>query len=144
MQTTADPLEHARLTAAHKEAIVCGSDRLDYQTLWSRCGRLAGYLAGLGLQRGDRVAVVAANCHRYLEAYLTVPAARIPGSVVAEVTAPSDGDTLTVGHPSGTMPIWARVGSSGGDLVVERAAYARTARRLAEGYAFVRRSTWEG
>jgi len=75
MQTLADPLEHARLTAAHREAIVCGSDRLDYQTLWSRCGRLAGYLAGLGLERGDRVAVVAANCHRYLEAYLTISAA---------------------------------------------------------------------
>jgi len=74
----------------------------------------------------------------------TAVAARIPGSVVAEVTVPGDGDTLTVGHPSGTMPIWARVRSSGGDLVVERAAYARTARRLAEGYAFVRRSTWEG
>jgi 2-methylaconitate cis-trans-isomerase PrpF len=75
----------------------------------------------------------------------TAVAARIPGTVVAEVTAPSDGDTLTVGHPSGTMPIWARVrGTAAGDLVVERAAYARTARRLAEGYAFVRRSTWEG
>jgi long-chain acyl-CoA synthetase len=75
MQTTADPLEHARLTAADKEAVVCGTDRLDYLSLWSRCGRLAGYLAGLGLQRGDRVAVVASNCHRYLEAYLAVPAA---------------------------------------------------------------------
>jgi len=75
MQIVADPLEHARLTAAHQEAIVCGSDRLDYLRLWSRCSRLAGHLAGLGLQRGDRVAVVAANCHRYLEAYLTVPAA---------------------------------------------------------------------
>jgi long-chain acyl-CoA synthetase len=75
MQTIADPLEHARLTAAHGEAIVCGSDRLDYELLWSRCGRLAGYLAGLGLVRGDRVAVVAGNCHRYLEAYLSVPSA---------------------------------------------------------------------
>jgi long-chain acyl-CoA synthetase len=75
MQTVADPLEHARLTAAHKEAIVCGSDRLDYLELWSRCRRLAGYLAGLGLQRGDRVAVVASNCHRYIEAYLTLPSA---------------------------------------------------------------------
>src|ERR1017187_4704287 len=75
MQTIADPLAHARLTAAHGEAIVCGSVRLDYEVLWSRCGRLAGYLAGLGLVRGDRVAVVAANCHRYLEAYLSVPAA---------------------------------------------------------------------
>ena len=75
MQTIADPLEHARLTAAHKEAVVCGSDRFDYATLWSRCGRLAGHLAGLGLQRGDRVAVVATNCHRYLEAYMTLPSA---------------------------------------------------------------------
>jgi 2-methylaconitate cis-trans-isomerase PrpF len=74
----------------------------------------------------------------------TAVAARIPGSVVAEVSTPSDGDTLTVGHPSGTMPIWARVRATAGDLVVERAAYARTARRLAEGYAFVRRSTWAG
>ena len=75
MQTVADPLEHARLTASHKEAVVCGSDRLDYHTLWSRCRRLAGYLGGLGLQRGDRVAIVASNCHRYLEAYLALPAA---------------------------------------------------------------------
>lgn len=74
----------------------------------------------------------------------TAVAARIQGSVVAEVAVPSDGDTLTVGHPSGTMPIWARVRAAAGELVVERAAYARTARRLAEGYAFVRRSTWQG
>jgi long-chain acyl-CoA synthetase len=75
MQTMADPLDHARLTAPHKEAIVCGADRLDYDALWSRCRRLAGYLDGLGLHRGDRVAIVAANCHRYLEAYLALPSA---------------------------------------------------------------------
>jgi methylitaconate Delta-isomerase len=76
----------------------------------------------------------------------TAVAAGIPGTVVAEVTKPGDGDDdlFTVGHPGGTMPIWARVRGTGSDLVVERAAYARTARRLAEGYAFVRRSTWEG
>lgn len=74
----------------------------------------------------------------------TAVAARIPGTVVADVTAPTDGDTFNVGHPSGIMPIWARVREVAGDLVVERAAYARTARRLAEGYAFVRRSTWQG
>ncbi len=75
MQTMAEPLEHARHTAAHKEAIVCGADRLDYYSLWSRCRRLAGYLASLGLQPGDRVAIVAFNCHRYIEAYLALPAA---------------------------------------------------------------------
>jgi long-chain acyl-CoA synthetase len=91
MQTIADPLEHARLTAAHSEAVVCGSDRLDYDALWSRCRRLAGYLAGLGLQHGDRVAVVAANCHRYLEAYLAVPSA---GYVIVPLNTRSTLDEL--------------------------------------------------
>lgn len=86
MQTIADPLEHARLTAAHKEAVVCGQDRLDYEAVWSRCRRLAGHLASLGLQRGDRVAIVAQNCHRYLEAYLAIPSA---GYIIVPLNARS-------------------------------------------------------
>jgi acyl-CoA synthetase (AMP-forming)/AMP-acid ligase II len=86
VQTIADPLEHARLTAAHKEAVVCGQDRLDYEAVWSRCRRLAGHLASLGLQRGDRVAIVAQNCHRYLEAYLAIPSA---GYIIVPLNARS-------------------------------------------------------
>jgi methylitaconate Delta-isomerase len=97
---------------------------------------LARVVGGIPLQMHKAYPGTAGVC--------TAVAARIPGTVVADVTTPGEGDTLTVGHPGGIMPIWARVSGSGPNLVVERAAYARTARRLAEGYAFVRRSTWEG
>lgn len=75
MLTVADPIRHAARTAAERTAVVCGDDLVDYRTLHERCRRLAGGLAALGLRRGDRVAVLALNCHRHLEAYLAVPAA---------------------------------------------------------------------
>src|SRR4051794_37974098 len=43
--------------------------------MWERCRRLAAGLGALGLKRGDRVAVVARNSHRYLELYQAVPGA---------------------------------------------------------------------
>lgn len=75
MTTMADPLEHARLTAGERPAAVCGDLTVTFSETWVRCRRLVGALRGLGLRRGDRVAVVAANCHRYLELYQAVPAA---------------------------------------------------------------------
>ena len=75
MLTTAAPLEHSRRTSAGRTAVICGDERFDYATLYVRCRRLAAALAELGLRRGDRVAVLAAGCHRYVEAHLAVPAA---------------------------------------------------------------------
>lgn len=70
-------------------------------------------------------------------------AAAIPGTVVAEVSRqPADGGPLIIGHPSGVVPVWGAARLANGTWVVERAAYARTARRVAEGYTFVRRSAW--
>jgi 2-methylaconitate cis-trans-isomerase PrpF len=62
-------------------------------------------------------------------------AARIPGTVVAEVLAsrPAWGDAINIGHPCGFIQVEAVV--EGGD--VKRAAFSRTARRLMEGCAFV-------
>jgi acyl-CoA synthetase (AMP-forming)/AMP-acid ligase II len=74
MQTFADPLRRAFLTAGDRPAVVCGRDRLTFAETWSRCRRLAGGIRGLGLSAGDRVALLGANCHRYLEAYQAVPA----------------------------------------------------------------------
>ncbi len=75
MHTFADPLSHARRVFGRRCAVVCGDDRLSYADLWERCRRLAGGLAGLGLEIGDRVAILAANCHRYIEVYAGAPAA---------------------------------------------------------------------
>jgi long-chain acyl-CoA synthetase len=75
MHTFADPIERALRTAANREAVVCGADRLSFNELDDRLRRLGGALRTLGLAPGDRVAILAANCHRYIETYLAVPAA---------------------------------------------------------------------
>ncbi len=54
-------------------ATVCGDVTLTYTELHDRAGRLVAALRAAGLQRGDRVAVVAPNCHRLLELYLAAP-----------------------------------------------------------------------
>src|SRR3954462_2779029 len=40
-----------------------------------RCRRLVEALRGLGVDAGERVAIVSPNCHRYLEVYQAVPGA---------------------------------------------------------------------
>jgi long-chain acyl-CoA synthetase len=74
MLTVADPIDHAERTAPHRPAVACGDLVVDYHTLHDRGRRLVAGLAALGARPGDRVAVLAANCHRYVEAYLAVPA----------------------------------------------------------------------
>jgi long-chain acyl-CoA synthetase len=75
MTTMIGPLSRAMQVAAERPAVTCGELRLTYAETWDRCRRLAGALRGLGLDRGDRVAVVGPNCHRYLELYQTIPGA---------------------------------------------------------------------
>jgi long-chain acyl-CoA synthetase len=65
--TTSDALARSRTTAAHRRAVVCGDEVFDHATLANRCEQVVGALRGLGFDRGDRVAVLAANCHRYVE-----------------------------------------------------------------------------
>lgn len=75
----------------------------------------------------------------------TAVAAAIPGTVVAEITSARTATAaVTIGHPSGMTEAWGQVRQEGGSWAVTRAAYARTARRVAEGYTFVRRSVWAG
>lgn len=73
----------------------------------------------------------------------TAVAAMIRGTTVAEVARPrGDGEPVRVGHPSGVVTAWVQVGTGASGWTVERAAYTRTARRLAEGRAFLRRSVF--
>lgn len=61
--------------APEKIGVVDGDDAFTFRQIGERCARLGGALAALGLNRGDRVAILAANSHRYIEAYVGVPAA---------------------------------------------------------------------
>tara|TARA_R110000868_G_scaffold39376_7_gene137156 strand:+ start:8055 stop:9623 length:1569 start_codon:yes stop_codon:yes gene_type:complete len=52
-----------------REAVIDGDVRLTYRQLGDRVNRLANALLGLGLVRGDRVAILDRNSYRYAEAY---------------------------------------------------------------------------
>jgi long-chain acyl-CoA synthetase len=75
MNTVISPLRRARQVAADSVAVRCGQTELTYGETWNRCERLVGALASLGVRRGDRVAVIGPNCHRYLELYQAIPGA---------------------------------------------------------------------
>ncbi|MDQ7849730.1 MAG: PrpF domain-containing protein [Armatimonadota bacterium] len=68
----------------------------------------------------------------------TAVAVMMAGTVPAAVArTPAADGTVVIGHPSGAMLARARL-RQGAGWVVEQAGYSRTARRLMEGYAFVR------
>jgi long-chain acyl-CoA synthetase len=75
MTTMIGPLRRAVQVAPERSAVRCGEVELTYGEMWDRSRRLAGGLQELGLRPGDRVAVVAGNCHRYLELYQAIPGA---------------------------------------------------------------------
>src|SRR5580765_7780283 len=55
-----------------RTAVVCGDQRFTYAQFSDRTARQAGALRSLGLQPGERVAFLGANCHRLLEGYYGV------------------------------------------------------------------------
>lgn len=56
-----------RLFDGDREALVDGGRRLTYEQLNARVNRLSGVLQGMGLQAGDRCAMLAYNCLEYVE-----------------------------------------------------------------------------
>jgi long-chain acyl-CoA synthetase len=73
MVTMMGPLERAVQIGRDRTALVCGEVSHSYGDTWDRCRRLVGGLQALGVEWGDRVAVVGPNCHRYVELYQAVP-----------------------------------------------------------------------
>jgi 2-methylaconitate cis-trans-isomerase PrpF len=68
-------------------------------------------------------------------------AARIPGSVVhAQCPGVDPEAPLRIGHPSGMLPIVADVSQKNGQWTVNEVLFSRTARRIMEGWAYVRKS----
>lgn len=75
MNTFADALHRAVQIAAGRTAVIDGNKTFSHKQLFERCARVGNSLARFGLEPGDRVAILAGNCHQYVEAYLGVPAA---------------------------------------------------------------------
>ncbi len=76
MEVPLTPLDFARRTRrlhGHREAVVDGDLRLSYEQFFDRCDRWSAGLAGMGVERGDRVATIAPNTHAQLEAFYAVP-----------------------------------------------------------------------
>jgi fatty-acyl-CoA synthase len=66
-------LERSARVFPHHTAIIHGKARTDYATFYARSRRLASALAGLGIKKGDTVAVMLANTPPMLEAHYGVP-----------------------------------------------------------------------
>ena len=66
-------LKRTANSSASKTAVICGSARLSFKEVNERVNRLSNALGRFGISRGDRVAVLSLNCHRFLELYYAVP-----------------------------------------------------------------------
>ncbi|TDJ26326.1 MAG: AMP-dependent synthetase [Gammaproteobacteria bacterium] len=74
MHTFADPLMRAIQVAPNKIAVVDEGRSFTFIEVYGRCRRLVGALQALGMNRGDRIAILAGNSHPYMETYVGVPA----------------------------------------------------------------------
>lgn len=71
--TVTDCLRETSAAAPTKTGVVCRQTRLNYAEVLDRVCRASSALGRLGLERGDRVAILALNCHRYFELYYAIP-----------------------------------------------------------------------
>ena len=69
MYTLSDIPRKSALHFPNKEAIVFEEFRLTYKEFNNRINRLANAFSKMGFGKGDRVAVLAENTHKYLETY---------------------------------------------------------------------------
>ena len=67
-----DGLKKSVRERPQKIASICGDSRLTFQEMDERVNRLSSALSSLGIARGDRVAVLSLNCHRFFELYYGV------------------------------------------------------------------------
>jgi long-chain acyl-CoA synthetase len=72
MATLGDIARSGARTYPDAEAVVFENTRLTYREFDDRTSRLANALLKLGAARGDRIAILAENTHKYLEVYLGV------------------------------------------------------------------------
>lgn len=71
--TIKELLNTPKLTAGHQEIVYRNLMRYTYNDLFERINRLGSALNGLGVKKGDTVAVFDYDSHRYLESFFAIP-----------------------------------------------------------------------
>lgn len=71
----------------------------------------------------------------------TAAAAKIPGTIVFEqIDNPRERNVIRIGHPAGSMPVNAYVQYNGNKITFDNVGNSRTARRIMDGYVYIRES----
>lgn len=91
--TFADILDQASFKYSDKTAVRFEDYSFTYAELKGRVDSLSASLLALGLRKGDRIAVLAPNCHQYLELYL---AAATTGTVLVPLNTRLNSQELAV------------------------------------------------
>ena len=68
-----DFFKRALAVYPNREGVVCGKHRFTYRQFGERVNRWAHTMRSLGVEKGDRVAILSQNCHRMLEAFFGAP-----------------------------------------------------------------------
>jgi acyl-CoA synthetase (AMP-forming)/AMP-acid ligase II len=89
--TLGDIIRLNAMNLPNKVALVFGNTRLSYSKLNQRVNRLANALLGIGVKKGDRVAVLADNCAEYIETYFATAKG---GMIIVPVNTTLDADGL--------------------------------------------------
>ena len=99
-------LERAVRFYPDRTAVVCGGARFTYRGFAERVRRLCRALQDLGITKGDRLAILMFNCHRYFELYYATPEMgtlavplniRLSADEIAYILNDSGSNTLFVG-----------------------------------------------
>lgn len=72
-------------------------------------------------------------------------AARVPGSVLWDqlTEEAKRNSVLRIGHPAGVISVEAAAEERGGEIVITRAAFYRTARKIMDGQVYIKNSVFE-
>ena len=71
--TIKELLNGPRISAGNQEIVYRNKMRYTYNDLFERINRLGSALAGIGVKKGDTVAVFDYDSHRYLESFFAIP-----------------------------------------------------------------------
>ena len=136
-----DKPEEARTKSPYVPFFNILSPPADYKTIsgtTQKAGNVDLVVRALFMQKMHKAIQVSSSL-------CTGATARVPGNIVGDVlreTAKTQ-TTISIGHPSGTFPVDAEAETVDSQVKIKRLRVFRTARRIMEGYVYVRKTVFE-